>query len=318
VRAADTNTLNKVEQRIWEASLSDLSEKARAELLEIRNRVGSIATPFIPGLDDIDVVEVRQEPHAFPISDDGSLVEILPSPFPTIQQVNNIQATSAIVEAAQNLYQQELLNQHTIGFKRSELIVTSPLTAGDFSPPEPVFIDETATKWLVRLDVSPGVNIETGNPLDIAIRGSGWLQVKLACGNLGYTRAGVLRLDKEQRLCIRTSGGLLPISPEIKLPPHASLEINATGTVSVSTPTGEPIESGTIQIFNFRDATLLQRLASGCYTANADTGKAYPVACQQAGQQTWIEAGHVEQSNAQVHLANKQLTQLQDLEQAIR
>lgn len=52
----------------------------------------------------------------------------------------------------------------------------------------------------IRHIFSPGVIQATGNPLDIALDGDGFLEVGLGDGSVGYTRDGSLRPDADGRL----------------------------------------------------------------------------------------------------------------------
>src|SRR3546814_14885297 len=56
---------------------------------------------------------------------------------------------------------------------------------------------------------------ETGNPLDIAIQGNGFLQVEMPDGTFAYTRDG--NLQKDQNGQVVTAGGY-PLQPTIKGP----------------------------------------------------------------------------------------------------
>src|SRR3546814_9816841 len=55
---------------------------------------------------------------------------------------------------------------------------------------------------------------ETGNPLDIAIQGNGFLQVEMPDGTFAYTRDGNLQKDQNGQLV--TAGGY-PIQPPINV-----------------------------------------------------------------------------------------------------
>src|SRR5262249_28058953 len=53
-------------------------------------------------------------------------------------------------------------------------------------------------------DLTPGATVVTGRPLDVAIRGEGYLVVKTAQGER-YTRSGSLRIDSQG--AVLTAGG---------------------------------------------------------------------------------------------------------------
>lgn len=74
----------------------------------------------------------------------------------------------------------------------------------------------------------------TGNQLDIAIQGEGFLEVQMPDGTQAYTRSGNLQLDSEGNLV--TPEGF-PVTPNITIPPDSiSISIGADGTVSVRQP----------------------------------------------------------------------------------
>jgi len=76
-----------------------------------------------------------------------------------------------------------------------------------------------------------GTLTNTGNALDIAINGNGFLQVTLPDGETRYTRDGSLRLNSVGNL-VNTNGYL--ISPQVTIPQTAvSVSIASDGTVSV-------------------------------------------------------------------------------------
>ncbi len=60
-----------------------------------------------------------------------------------------------------------------------------------------------------------GAMQDTGQPLDLAIEGPGWFQVKRPDGSTALTRDGGMRLDTDGRLT--TKDGLI-VQPEIKVP----------------------------------------------------------------------------------------------------
>lgn len=87
-------------------------------------------------------------------------------------------------------------------------------------------------------DQSVGSVNATGNNLDIAINGDGWIAVQAPDGSEAYTRAGNMHITTEGMLL--TGGGhpVLGESGPITLPPVNRIEIGEDGTVSVL-PLGE-------------------------------------------------------------------------------
>ncbi|MGD9385671.1 MAG: flagellar basal-body rod protein FlgF, partial [Thioalkalispiraceae bacterium] len=87
-------------------------------------------------------------------------------------------------------------------------------------------------------DLSVGSVNATGNGMDVAINGNGWIAVQAPDGSEAYTRAGNMRLTTEGLL---VTGGGLPVMGDggpITVPPVNRMEIGEDGTISVM-PLGE-------------------------------------------------------------------------------
>lgn len=121
---------------------------------------------------------------------------------------------------------------------------------------------------------------QTGNQLDIAISGRGFLQVELPNGEFAYTRDGSLQVDQNGQLV--TAGGY-PVQPPINIPDNAlSVTISRDGTVSVTQPgaVGQSVEIGQLQLNTFINPTGLQSLGENLY---AETDASGPVNQAQPG-----------------------------------
>src|SRR6202000_2347174 len=88
-------------------------------------------------------------------------------------------------------------------------------------------------------DYTPGPIQQTGNPLDVAVEGPGWLTVQPADGNEAYTRAGNLHIDENGQLVNATNQVVLGNGGPVSVPPGAEITIGKDGTVSALTP-GDP------------------------------------------------------------------------------
>jgi len=145
---------------------------------------------------------------------------------------------TAMTGASQALEQQavvanNLANVSTTGF-RAQLanFRDVPMSFGDGSS-----VNDTTTRTFVLSatpgsDMTPGAISRTGNPLDIAIQGSGFIAVQTPDGNEAYTRAGNLHVDENGQLVtannLQVVGGGGPIS----VPPNSAVTIGTDGTVS--------------------------------------------------------------------------------------
>ena len=113
--------------------------------------------------------------------------------------------------------------------------------------------------------ITPGDLQQTGNDLDLANKGDGFLQVMLPSGELAYTRNGSFTKDRDGKLV--TADGY-PLQPEVTVPAGAqTISIGEDGTVSV-TLQGQTAsqELGQIQLVKFINPSGLQSLGSGLYS----------------------------------------------------
>ena len=87
-----------------------------------------------------------------------------------------------------------------------------------------------AEQWT---DMSGGSLSQTGNELDVAIRGEGWFSVLDAEGNESYTRAGRFHVDGNG--IMRTDNGMMVAGEggAIMLPEYEQLDIGEDGVVTV-------------------------------------------------------------------------------------
>lgn len=136
-------------------------------------------------------------------------------------------------------------------------------------------------------DMSQGPLTHTGNPLDIALNGPGFLTVSTPGGTNEYTRDGHLQLDSQGELV--TASGFVVQSEAgspIVIPSGAGpITVGKDGTVS--TRDGSIAKIGVV---NFADPQQMLEQQGGLYTTTQATQPA-------AG--TTVEQGTIEDSNIQ-------------------
>ena len=110
------------------------------------------------------------------------------------------------------------------------------------------------------------------NNLDIAVQGTGFFQITMPDGTLGYTRDGAFQLDNAGRMV--TSGGLL-LSGGITVPANATaLTVSQDGTVSATVPGNvSPQNIGTITTASFINPAGLEPKGQNIYAESAASGQ---------------------------------------------
>ena len=147
-------------------------------------------------------------------------------------------------------------------------------------------------------DFTQGSLQQTGNTLDVAISGNGFLQVTMPDGTTGYTRDGDMKLDAQGQLV--TNNGFV-IQPGITIPPNAqSISIGADGTVTATLPgTATPSTLGQLQLANFANPGGLDPKGGNIYAETAASGSPTAAAPGSNGLGR-LQQGFVETSNVNV------------------
>lgn len=133
-----------------------------------------------------------------------------------------------------------LANVSTHGFKQ-ELNVFRALPVVGEGAKTRAFVLETTP----RTDFSTGAIQQTGRPLDVAVRGAGWIAVQGPDGREAYTRMG--QLEVGQNGILQTASGHIVLGDggPIAVPPDQEVAIAADGTVS-AIPVGDNRNAVTI------------------------------------------------------------------------
>lgn len=179
-----------------------------------------------------------------------------------------------------------------------------------------------------RIDFSQGSLAETGNPLDMAINGEGFFQVRTPGGNLGYTRAGMFSTDRDGNL-VNNEG--MKVEPAIRIPATISkININSDGAVlgvlMKGTEEGadgfdgfgdleeeaeeQTIEIGRISLYKFANPDGLEQMGHNIYLPTAASGEGIPGTPGAEGYGE-IKAGMIEKANTDLTKAIASLIEAQ-------
>ena len=139
---------------------------------------------------------------------------------------------------------------------------------------------------------------QSGNSLDLAVKGNGFFQVQMPDGTTAYTRDGSFQVSSTGQVV--TSSGYT-VQPGITVPANAqSITVAADGTVSVTLPgQATPQVLGQIQLANFINPPGLEPRGQNLYTETAASGTPSTAAPGSNGLGD-VAQGFVETSNVNV------------------
>ncbi|UTD28494.1 flagellar basal-body rod protein FlgG [Bradyrhizobium sp. WD16] len=145
--------------------------------------------------------------------------------------------------------------------------------------------------------MTQGTPVQTGNDLDLAIRGEGFFKIQLTDGTFAYTRDGTFTLDGTGRI-VNAEGN--PVQPTITVPNNASgLTINSQGQVSVTLPgSTTPTVLGQLQLTRFINKAGLQPIGDNLFKETPASGAPQDGTANNDGygdlQQRYLEQANVE------------------------
>jgi flagellar basal-body rod protein FlgG len=144
---------------------------------------------------------------------------------------------------------------------------------------------------------------QTGNMLDVAIQGEGFIPVRLADGRQALTRDGDLHLDGRRRLA--TSSGAL-VQPTLTIPAGVSedqITIAPDGAISAA---GKGV--GRMQLVTVRGQQALQSVGDNAFVTTAQSGAARLAPASTALAQGALESSNTDMAEAMVDMIDAQRT----------
>ncbi len=199
-------------------------------------------------------------------------------------------------ERRMQVFANNMANVNTAGFKQDEqafkaifppshavvpiggrtMGLAQQIMARPFGPTERAFV----APHQVKTTFESGRIRLTGNPLDVAIQGQGFLQVQTPQG-LRYTRNGMLALDNQRRLVTGLGYPVMGTKGEIKIPP-GKIDITPQGVIKV-----DDRSIGTIKVMEFSEDDMPRKSSDGLFFSEKGTEAKNPQ----------IQVGHIEESN---------------------
>lgn len=174
-----------------------------------------------------------------------------------------------------------LANVNTIGFKKSrtffqdlmyqEIKPAGSMSAAGLTHPTGIEVGLGTKVDAIEKVHTQGSFQNTDVDLDVAIEGDGYFQFTLPNGQIGYTRAGSLKIDQNGNL-VNENGYLL--EPAVTIPDNAtSISFGSDGTISVSTPDQtEAQEVGQLELAKFINPAGLKAIGKNFYLPTGASG----------------------------------------------
>ena len=128
-----------------------------------------------------------------------------------------------------------LANASTIGFRAMEHKFRAVPIQGEGAPTRAFVVDTSVADVFDQ-----GPMMATGRPLDVAVKGAGWITVEGRDGREAYTRAGNLQIDVNGQLQTTAGLNVLGDGGPIGVPPDNTITISPDGTISAVPKFGVP------------------------------------------------------------------------------
>jgi flagellar basal-body rod protein FlgG len=220
--------------------------------------------------------------------------------------LQGLYAAASGMEAQQNQFNaisNDLANLNTPGYQATEVGFSDLLYSGAGSASGTTMATGTGTSSsIIGRSQTAGALDSTGNPMDVAISGDGFLQVRRNDGSIGLTRNGTLQTNAQGEITDQEGH---PLVPSIKLAAGdtpADLTIDANGNVTAK---GQKL--GTIALVTVPAPDQLQPDGDNTMTVTAGSG-AIRAATGATIQQGALEGSNVDANSAMTDMINAQRT----------
>jgi flagellar basal-body rod protein FlgF len=162
-----------------------------------------------------------------------------------------------------------MANAETAGYKRERVFFESFIQrAQETDKGEDVHFLSHRGSWI---DESVGDVMPTGNMLDVALEGGGWLAYETGDGQIALGRDGRFLLDVDGFLVTAAGARVLDEGgAPIALPPEARANLAIAGDGTLSIPGGAVL--GRIGVFELPEADGLQRASGAMFLINQEAG----------------------------------------------
>jgi flagellar basal-body rod protein FlgG len=211
----------------------------------------------------------------------------------------------AAQQTAVDTISNNLANVNTSGFKKSR-VSFEDMVYRSVAPKNLLeSAEQSDKKWGTGVAVTGVGKVftlgdlkKTDNALDLAINGQGFLEVLMPDGNVAFTRAGTLEINRDGLL---SAAGGNPLQQMIRVPPDATqLTIDPKGVVRAIVPNQrDPIELGQLELAMFSNPGGLNPVGDNLYLATDRSGTASFAKAGEDGSGV-LQQGYLESSNVKL------------------
>lgn len=225
-----------------------------------------------------------------------------------IRSLNTAASGMKAQQTSMDVIANNIANASTTGFKKSRaefedlmyqtLQEPGSATGLNSITPTGVQVGHGSKVTGVDKNFEQGSTKVTNGAFDLEIQGAGFFPVRMANGQIAYTRDGSFKKGPDGRLQDRNGNFL---QPEIAIPPSATgVEISGDGQVNVIIDNpAQPQSVGQIQIVGFVNPAGLKSLGGNLFIPTAGSGVPQQASPGQAGLGT-IAQGQLETSNVNI------------------
>lgn len=273
------------ERKIWSDELKGLPLESIREILRLRQLIGSdvgivnaptIRIPMVPPtLSNLPKPNTKLlETH--PLREDET-AEVT-------HAVARLEGAREALLQAREVHVNNLANAGTPGFLGTRaLLADAPYARWEWAnpadteaPPSSTSIGLGAKLAATCLDVRRGALRRTGRSMDVAVEGSGFLQVDSGEGETCFTRLGWLTRSEEGRLAVSFGSEVLPLQPPVEIPEVVhEVAISRDGTVKIRVDESSAlVEIGRLELARFAGTEYLLPLGGQRFAATERSGPA--------------------------------------------
>lgn len=205
-----------------------------------------------------------------------------------------------------NVIANNVANVNTAGFKRSSV------NFHDLVHTEAASTSASVDTQLARASALTGAGVaigavskqfaagelkQTGNPMDLAVQGNGFIEILLGDGSTGYSRGGTLHVNADGLLS--TAEGYV-LKQRIQMPTDArSFSVGSDGQVTANDGRARDWSLGRIDLVTFASPSALTAMGDNVYRAPPQAGDAL-VATPGEGGAGRLMQGQLEGSNVKL------------------